>query len=99
MSKKTKFTNGLAIALLFGVMANGQSSVLELTTGAFNSLSVPGSGFGPDSSRMVATFEKDLINNSHFTTYTTGAGNAVTTTFAFQNQRYTGLGYGCNFST
>jgi hypothetical protein len=85
---KSKFTFAKLIALLLvsGQAIAQQTATLELT----GSSTVTGNGFGARTTPHVVTHRIDLANNSNFLPY----NPAVTATFSFSNQVYTGLTYG-----
>lgn len=85
---KSKFTFAKLIMLLLvsGQVIAQPTATLELTGGSTRT----GNGFGPRVTPHVITHQIDLANNTSFLPY----NPAVTATFSFTNQTYSGLNYG-----
>ncbi len=84
----------LTVGLLLNKPGVAQTSVLEMTTGTTNSMTVPGSGFGPRLTDHIITFEKDLLNDTNFKAYLNPDLQPVTVKISLANQQFTGLTYG-----
>jgi hypothetical protein len=86
MKSKFTFSKLIVLLLVSGQAIAQPTATLELTGGSTRS----GNGFGPRTTPHVITHQIDLSNNTVFLPY----NPAVTATFSFTNQTYTGLTYG-----